>query len=65
MAPSFEGVISSMGKTRDLDGSVDRCADPPTKLWPVLAALEYYCRHNNMHLESLFQVRWWLAQRAS
>jgi len=50
----LESVMSSMGKTRDLDGSVDRVPDPPTKLWPVLASMEYYCRHANMHLESIF-----------
>lgn len=53
----LESVMSSMGKTRDLDGSVDRVPDPPTKLWPVLASMEYYCRHANMHLESIFSVR--------
>lgn len=57
MAPNkgLEHCVSSMGKTRDLDGSVDRVPDPPTKLWPVLAAMEYYCRHHNMHLETLFE----------
>jgi len=50
----LDAVMSSMGKTRDLDGSIDRVPDPPTKLWPALAAIEYYCRHANMHLETLF-----------
>ena len=52
---SFEGSISSMGKTRDDDGTVDRVADPPDKLWPVLAAFAYKCEYENMELVSVFE----------
>ena len=36
---SFEGAVSSLGKTRDEDGTVDRVADPPAEMWPILAAV--------------------------
>ena len=54
---SFEGSISSMGKTRDADGTVDRVADPPQKMWAVLAAFKYKCEVENIDLESIFEVR--------
>ena len=44
-----------MGKTRDLDGSVDRVADPPPKLWPVLAAFQHKCLVENINLETIFE----------
>lgn len=52
---SFEGSISSMGKTRDADGTVDRVADPPQKLWAVLAAFKYKCEVENIELVSIFE----------
>ena len=54
---SYEGAISSMGKTRDDDGTVDRVADPPQKLWAVLAAFKYKCEVENIELVSIFEVR--------
>ena len=45
---SFEGAISSMGKTRDEDGTVDRVPDPPQKMWAVLAAFMYKCEVENI-----------------
>lgn len=52
---SFEGAISSLGKTRDDDGTVDRVADPPQKLWAVLAAFKYKCEVENIELVSVFE----------
>merc|ERR1712216_801765 len=52
---SLESVMSSMGKSRDLDGSIDRVADPPTKLWPILAAFLHKCNVENIHLETIFE----------
>ena len=54
---SFEGAISSLGKTRDDDGTVDRVADPPQKMWAVLAAIKYKCEVENIELASIFEVR--------
>ena len=54
---SFDGAISSMGKTRDDDGTVDRVADPPQNLWAVLAAFKYKCEVENLEIVSLFEVR--------
>jgi hypothetical protein len=51
---SFDGAISSLGKTRDDDGTVDRVADPPDNMWPVLAALKYRCDYENTHLDTIF-----------
>ena len=53
-AMSLEGAISTMGKTRDDDGTVDRVADPPDEMWPVLAAIKYRCDYENMHLDTIF-----------
>ena len=53
---SFEGAISSLGKTRDADGTVDRVSDPPQKLWAVLAAIKYKCEVENIDLPSIFEV---------
>ena len=52
---AFEGAISSMVKTRDEDGTVDRVADPPQKLWAVLAAFQYKCEVENINLETIFE----------
>ena len=52
----LEHVMSSMGKSRDLDGTVDRCADPPEILWPILYALKVKCEDENIELVSLFEV---------
>jgi hypothetical protein len=54
---SFEGGISSLGKTRDDDGTVDRVADPPQKMWAVLAAFKYKCEVENIEMVSIFEVR--------
>ena len=54
---SFEGAVSSLGKTRDDDGTVDRVADPPQKMWAVLAAFKYKCEVENIELVSVFEVR--------
>ena len=55
-AMSFDGAISSMGKTRDDDGTVDRVADPPQRLWAVLAAFKYKCEVENIEIISVFEV---------
>jgi len=52
---SFEGAVSSLGKTRDDDGTVDRVADPPQKMWAVLAAIKYKCEVENIELVSIFE----------
>ena len=52
---SMEGAISSMGKTRDEDGTVDRCPDPPQKMWSVLAAFMYKCEVENINIETVFE----------
>lgn len=54
---SFEGAVSSLGKTRDADGTVDRVQDPPQKLWAVLAAFKYKCEVENIEIISIFEVR--------
>jgi len=54
-AGAFEGAISSMVKTRDEDGTVDRVADPPQKMWAVLAAIKYKCEVENINLETIFE----------
>ena len=46
-----------MGKTRDDDGTVDRVADPPQRLWDVLAAIKYKCEVENIEIVSIFEVR--------
>ena len=51
---SYEGAISSMGKTRDDDGTVDRVADPPQRLWAVLAAFKYKCEVENIEIVSVY-----------
>ena len=53
---SYEGAISSMGKTRDDDGTVDRVGDPPQRLWAVLAAFKYKCEVENIEIVSIFEV---------
>ena len=53
---SYEGAISSMGKTRDDDGTVDRVGDPPQRLWAVLAAFKYKCEVENIEIVSVFEV---------
>lgn len=52
---SYEGAISSLGKMRDEDGTVDRVADPPPEMWPILAALKYKCEVENIELVSVFE----------
>lgn len=52
---SFEGAVSSLGKTRDEDGTVDRVADPPDEMWPVLASIKYKCEVENIELVSVFE----------
>jgi len=52
---SYEGSISSLGKTRDEDGTVDRVADPPQKMWAVLAAFKYKCEVENIEMVSVFE----------
>ena len=54
-AMSYEGAISSLGKMRDEDGTVDRVADPPPEMWPVLAAIKYKCEVENIELVSVFE----------
>ena len=54
---SFEGAVSSLGKTRDDDGTVDRVSDPPQKMWAVLAAFKYKCEVENIEIVSVFEVR--------
>ena len=54
---SFEGAVSSLGKTRDADGTVDRVQDPSQKLWAVLAAFKYKCEVENIEIISIFEVR--------
>jgi len=44
-----------MGKTRDDDGTVDRVADPPQRMWAVLAAIKYKCEVENIELVSIFE----------
>lgn len=53
---SYEGAISSLGKTRDDDGTVDRVSDPPQNLWAVLAAFKYKCEVENIEIVSIFEV---------
>jgi len=52
---SFEGAISTMIKTRDDDGTVDRVADPPQRMWAVLACFKYKCEVENINLETIFE----------
>jgi len=51
----LEHVVSSMGKMRDLDGTVDRCPPPPHELWPILFALRLKCEDEHMDVDSLFE----------
>jgi hypothetical protein len=53
----LEHCVSSMGKTRDLDGSVDRVPDPPEKIWQLLYVLQRKCEDENINVESIFGAR--------
>lgn len=55
LTQAFEGVISSLGKSRDLDGSVDRVAAPPNLLVPILFALKQRCYHENVEIAAIFE----------
>eukprot|EP00325_Prymnesiales_sp_UTEX-LB-985_P027545 CAMPEP_0174715854 /NCGR_PEP_ID=MMETSP1094-20130205/22651_1 /TAXON_ID=156173 /ORGANISM="Chrysochromulina brevifilum, Strain UTEX LB 985" /LENGTH=151 /DNA_ID=CAMNT_0015915517 /DNA_START=41 /DNA_END=496 /DNA_ORIENTATION=- len=50
----LEHVMSSMGKMRDIDGTIDRCVPPTRDLWPILFALRLKCEDENIELESRF-----------
>ena len=52
----LEHCVSSMGKTRDLDGSVDRVPDPPEKIWQLLYVLQRKCEDENINIEAIFEV---------
>ena len=53
--PDLEHCVSSMGKTRDLDGTVDRVAPPPDEMWPILYCLKRKCEDENIELNSIFE----------
>ena len=53
---SFEGVISSLGASRSLDGSIDRVPDPPQNIWGILAFLQAKCEAENVEIISVFEV---------
>jgi len=55
LCQSLDGVISSMGKTRDLDGSVDRIPPPPDSMWPLLYAIQLKCQDENINLEGVME----------
>lgn len=44
-----------MGKTRDLDGSVDRIPPPPDSMWPLLYAIQLKCQDENINLEGVME----------
>jgi len=47
--------MTTMGKSRDLDGTVDRIPDPPSNLWPFLYAVKAQCEVYSIDLASLFE----------
>ena len=51
---TLESVMSTMGKARDLDASIDRINDPPPQLWPTLFAIRAHCETHSINLHSLF-----------
>ena len=53
--PNLEHCVSSMGKTRDLDGTVDRVAPPPDEMWPILYFIKRKCEDENIELPSIFE----------
>ena len=53
---SYEGVISSLGATRGIDGSIDRVPDPPQSLWKMLAFLQAKCETENVEISSVFEA---------
>ena len=52
---AFEGVISSLGASRGLDGSIDRVAEPPLALWEKLAFVGAKCDTENIEILSVFE----------
>ena len=54
-AMSLEGVMSSMGKSRDIDGSVDRIPPPPEEMWAILYAIQRKCEDENINLEGAME----------
>ena len=52
---SLEGVMSSMGKSRDIDGSVDRIPPPPEEMWAILYAIQRKCEDENINLEGAME----------
>lgn len=50
----LEAVMSTMMKARNLDCTVDRVADPPPELHPILYAIRCDCEIFSANLHSLF-----------
>ena len=48
--------MSSMGKARDLDGTIDRVPDPPDEMWALLFMIQCKVSDENINLEALFEV---------
>ena len=51
---SLESVMTSLGKSRDLDGSVDRVGDPPDELLPTLYSIQQSASVASIDLYSIF-----------
>jgi len=50
---NLEHCMTTMGKSRDPDGSVDRIGDPPSHLWPFLYVVKTECQVYSIDLASL------------
>ena len=51
---SLDAIMSTMCKSRNLDSSVDRVADPPPELYPILFAVKMECETHSLNLPSCF-----------
>ena len=46
----------ALGVNRDVDGTVDRVAEPPYEIWKMLAFLQRKCETENIEIISVFEV---------